>query len=370
MTGRLFLENMSMRIHFICKRHYTNKDLIEDQFGRLYHLPMELARLGAQVIVDAIDYKNKFAKERDTEGVLFRSIPAAPAKLFSLPFSLYRNVSDVNPNIIVASGDSHIGFMAMLIAYKLNAQFVFDVYDYYPAFLGNKIPGMKMMFRRAVKGANLVLCASEPLLCELLPLNANRLLVENGVDRSLFVSEDMMKARKILGLSQEAIFIGYFGSIDSNRGPLLIEACRILRQEMPLLHLVIAGNVSRVDLSENWIMYYGEVSQSKLPQLINACNLVAVPYAITPQITMSGACKIAEYLSCGKTVVATRVAAHERIFMEAPSSLCDPTSESLAEAIRCQILNPNVVAFPEELSWKKIGEKLYNSFLIMTEKNK
>lgn len=44
-----------MNIHLLCKRYYTNKDLLNDRFGRLYHLPVQLARLGAEVSVTAID---------------------------------------------------------------------------------------------------------------------------------------------------------------------------------------------------------------------------------------------------------------------------------------------------------------------------
>jgi hypothetical protein len=44
-----------MKIHLLCKRYYTRKDLIRDRFGRLYHLPVQLSRLGLQVSVTAID---------------------------------------------------------------------------------------------------------------------------------------------------------------------------------------------------------------------------------------------------------------------------------------------------------------------------
>ena len=53
-----------MRIHIICKRYYTNKDLIENQFGRLYHLPEQLVKYGAEVWVNAIDYRNKDRNKR------------------------------------------------------------------------------------------------------------------------------------------------------------------------------------------------------------------------------------------------------------------------------------------------------------------
>ena len=48
-----------MRIYLICKRYYTNKDLIKERFGRLYHLPKEWAANGAEVWVNAIDYREK-----------------------------------------------------------------------------------------------------------------------------------------------------------------------------------------------------------------------------------------------------------------------------------------------------------------------
>lgn len=38
----------TMNIHLLCKRYYTNKDLLNDRFGRLYHLPVQLAQLDAR----------------------------------------------------------------------------------------------------------------------------------------------------------------------------------------------------------------------------------------------------------------------------------------------------------------------------------
>jgi glycosyltransferase involved in cell wall biosynthesis len=348
-----------MRVHLICKRYYTNKDLLKDCFGRLYHLPLELVRRGASVDVAAIDYRSSNKEEMDIAGIFFRSIPATLTRVVFLPLLLYRNALAAKPDIIIASGDSHIGFIAMLIAKKMGLPFVFDIYDYYPAFSGNNIPGMKTMFRLSVKGADLILCASEPLRQKLLSLNVNCLLIENGVDREVFAPSDMAQARIELGFDPKLLLIGYFGSIDSARGPLLIEACRILRNEFPLLHLVLAGHVTGIGFHDPWITYLGEVPQSELPRMINACNLVAVPYAHTVFNSMCGACKIAEYLACGKPVVATRVSAHEHIFKEAPNSLCEPVPQSLADAIRKQLVEPEFVPFSKQMSWEDIGCRLY-----------
>lgn len=352
-----------MRIFFICKRYYTNKDLLRDRFGRLYHLPVELSRLGADILVTAIDYRNSLIEEINAEGVLFRTAPATPAKLIGLPFHLYRSARAARPDIIIASGDSHIGYIAMLIAQRLRARFVFDVYDYYPVFRGNRIPGMKAMFRSAVKNADLVLCASEPLRHNLSDLNQNILLVENGVDRTLFAPGDMKVARKMLGLEDETPLVGYFGSITPTRGPLLIDACRQLRQEIPSLRLVLAGRVTGTAIAEPWISYLGELPQEFVPELIRACNVVTVPYADDAFNSMAGACKIAEYLACGKPVVATRVSGHEQIFRDAPNSLCDPNPNDMAAAIRQQIINPQVAPFIELLSWNHITRVLNDVLL-------
>lgn len=350
-----------MRVFLICKRFYTNRDLFKDRFGRLYHLPKQLMNRGARVEVAAIDYRNKESEQIDEDGLVFKSIPATYAKLLLLPYLLYRNALAAKPDIIIASGDSHIGFIAMLLAKMMGIPFVFDVYDYYPAFQGNRIPGMKTMFNLSVRAANMVLCASDPLLQKISPLNAKGLLIENGVDRGLFAPSNIIKARRELGLDPELLLVGYFGSINPSRGPLLIEACRILRDESPMFHLVLAGHINGVDLNFDWITYLGEVPQSTLPRVINSCNVVTIPYVKTLFNDMCGACKIAEYFACGKPVVATRVSAHERIFKDAPGSLCEPTPHSLAEAIKRQIVKPEVVAFPDDMSWRHIGGKLYQS---------
>ena len=352
-----------MRIFFICKRYYTNKDLLRDRFGRLYHLPVGLSRLGADVLVTAIDYRNPSVEEINAEGVLFRTALAIPTKLIALPFHLYFSAQMMKPDIIIASGDSHIGYMAMHIAKKMRVRFVFDVYDYYPVFRGNRIPGMKTMFRLAVTAADLVLCAGTALQQRLVLLNPHphTLLVENGVDRNLFVPNDILHARIKLGLDPALPIVGYFGSVTPTRGPLLIEACRLLRREIPALQLMLAGRVSDVAINEPWIIYQGEMPQAALPCLINACNIVTIPYANDPFNSMSSACKIAEYLACKKPVVATRIAGHEQIFKAAPSSLCEPIPEDIATAIQRQLKNPQVAPFPENLSWNYIARTLYKS---------
>ena len=352
-----------MKIHFLCKRYYTNKDLLKDRFGRLFHLPVQLSGLGADVSVTAIDYRSASIEKLTANGVVFQNIPATFALLPRLLFDLDRIVAAVAPDILVASGDSHIGFVGKYIARRAGARFVFDVYDYYPSFAGNRIPGFKAMFRSAVRNADLVLCASEPLRNLLSPLNRNTLLVQNGVDRELFRPIDKWDARARLGLEPIVPYVGYFGAITPTRGPLLIEACRRLRHEIPELRLLLAGPVKGVDLDKPGIIYHGVLPQESIPERIAACDVVAVPYADDTFNRMSGACKIAEYLACERPVVATNVAGHAKFFGHTPFSVCNQDPEHMAAAIRGHLQEAAYAPFPEQLDWNGIGKVLHRFLL-------
>ena len=350
-----------MKIFLLCKRDYTNKDLIQDRFGRLYHLPIQLLRLGAKVTVIAIDYRHPSPERHELEGVTFHTLPTTPIRLPGSIFALHRAIRINQPDLIIASGDSHIGYLGLWLAHLLGIPSVFDVYDYYPTFTSNRIPGMKTLFRKAVAGADLVLCASKPLMRKLSDLNKEVLLIENGVDRKLFRPRNQSQAKSSLGIAQKTPLLGYFGSISPARGPLLIEACRQLRAELPTLELLLAGPAFDVPINEPWIRYQGRVTQAAVADLISACDLVTVPYADNTCNAMSGACKIAEYLSCQKPVVATDVSGHREIFRFAPESLCKPNSRDMAEAIRRQLAHPRIAPFPDSMGWESIGRTLFDA---------
>lgn len=358
-----------LKVAVICKRYYTNKDLLQDRFGRLYHIPVELSRLGCQVSVFALDYRNTAVREEQEEGVTFKTVPSGFTSISRMPFAVYFLSKAKSPDIIIASGDSHIGYIGLLIARLLGAKFVFDVYDYYPSFRGNRIPGFKAMFRKAVATADLVLCASRPLIERLSGLNSERLLIENGVDRSLFKPQDMLVARADLEISSDSIVIGYFGSINKDRGPLLIRACEMLQEEYPNLCLLMAGKVDCVDLHKPWIRYLGELPQCAIPALVAACDVVTVPYANDPFNSMTGACKIAEYLACGKPVVATRVAGHKAMFRDSPVSLCEPNDQEMQGALKIQLELRQVEAFPESLEWRNIAQLLWGRLKRLREES-
>jgi len=351
---------------FLCKRYYTNKDLIADKFGRLFHLPLQLVKNGHQGLVVAADYRNKKSEILEIANFSFYSIPFALLWPFSFLFKMYRLFRQCQPDIVIASGDSHFGAIGLLLAKIAKIPFVFDVYDHYASFGTNKVPGMKSLYYLALRKADLVVCASIPLSHFVRKYNQSVIVIENGVDISLFKPIDKQQARVRLGIPNDRVIVGFFGSIDKNRGiETLIEAGKILRYTYPSLQLLLAGKLGiSINLEKPWIDYRGVVQQKEVVLLINACDVVIIPYLPDSQVELSNACKIAEYLACGQPVVTTRVANYADIFATAPDAVCEPGDPiDMAHTILAQIQAQKVVEFPKNLTWEQLGKKLSQALL-------
>ena len=348
-----------MKILALCKRFYTNKDLLLDRFGRLYHLPVQLEKLGCSVVVIALDYRSNEELGATHDGVEFRSVPMRFGSIFRTWSRLVTATDQFRPHVILASGDSHIGYMASRLARRVNARFAFDVYDYYPAFRGNRIPGMGWMFREAVRRADLVICASNPLVQRLSQSSTRVVLAENGVDRSIFRPIDKRVARSQLGIPPDVPVVGYFGSLTPEQGPILFEAAQILRQRLPQIRLLVAGHSSVRLSTDSFVSYLGALPQEHLPILMAASDVLAIPYAPGAQINVAAPCKVAEYIACERPVVATDVSDHADQFPNTPQSICSPSAQSLANAIIAQLDHPQIEPFPPRFDWADIGARLH-----------
>jgi glycosyltransferase involved in cell wall biosynthesis len=362
-----------MKFVLLCKRHYTNKDLILDKFGRLFYLPVELAKHGHEGIVIAADYRNKTPFYQRIENIDFYSIPLKPLKLFSFIYQIHRMIKEYQPDILIASGDTHFGALGLWLSHNIKIPMVFDVYDYYPTFGTNKIPFFKSLFKLNLRKADLVICASRPLEKLALTYNPNVIFIPNGIDQTIFKPMDKQSIRKKLQLSQEDKIIGYFGSVEKNRGlETLLAACQLLRSEIPHLKLLFAGKVSiPLSLNETWIDYRGLVSQSQVAELINASDVVTLPYSPSDFITFSNSCKTAEYLACNVPLVSTKVdnyLANYTTILE--QSLCNPLDPTdMARALKLQLLNPQTTPFPQELSWSFLGQQLASAITKLLNKS-
>lgn len=66
-----------MRVVVLTKRQYTNRDVIDDRYGRLWEIPLGLAREGHEVTCVCLSYRKKGAGQEtyeDSQGHAIRWI--------------------------------------------------------------------------------------------------------------------------------------------------------------------------------------------------------------------------------------------------------------------------------------------------------
>lgn len=347
-----------MRILFLGKRHYTNKDTLTEKFGRIFHLPYQWSQSGNDAILVLFDYRSLGRESTQVDQLLIESMPAAnPRTLWRLR-SLAKKMA---PDVIVASGDCFIGLAGLRLARSIGARFVFDVYDDYTKFGGHRAflgwDALNFLLRRA----DLVFYASSALAAQH-SVAAPWHLLPNGVDPEIFKPSSILTSRQRLGIDPAAQLVGYFGGMEPDRGIAdLIEAVGKMRSDHPGIQLLLCGKPPKsLSLQEPWIDFRGMVPHSEIPYYINACDVVTIPYRRSPFMDMGASCKIAEFMLCHRPVVATETPNFIANFpVQADQmgfALCraeDP--DDLARAIDYQLKNKHVVAAPVEHVWSAIA---------------
>lgn len=355
-----------MKILYLCKRYYVNKDLIRDKFQRLYEIPMELSKHGCEVRVLALDYRTRERAGFQEEDCQFESLPVFSFVGVRMLLQLKKGVQEFGPDLVVASGNSNVGYLGRRLAKRFQVPFVFDLLDYYPGFASAKIPGMKYMFDVSMRDAHLVTCISEPLRQKSLEWNENALTIPSGVDVELFKPMEKQKARTQVGLNAGEKVVVYIGSLSERSGiPDLLKAMELLNEASgETVKLLIAGkNQDGFDLDKPFVDYRGLLPMTDLPAYINAGDVAVVPYYPTLQNEYAGPSKISEYLACRVPVVTTDIGNYADFFQDAPQSVCRPhDAADLAEKLRAQITAPQVASFPALLSWDEIGVRLMEAF--------
>lgn len=336
---------------------------MDDHFGRLFHIPFQLSKLGHNLTVIALDYKRgRTRQELLFEGVRFVSIPVTTLTGFILMIPrIYSELGVDLPDVLIASGDIYIGGLTALMAFRLRKPWIFDVYDDYRCFASARIPGMKYLFWKLVSSADHVIAASKPL--EKLISNFTReiTVVENGVDLTLFRPLEKDSCRRQLDIPKTDVVIGFFGSIAKKRGiEILLEAIQLILPQYPNIRVLLAGKKTlSIDLKKPYIDYRGMQPQSSLPVMINACDVITIPYEVDAQVAVSNPCKVAEYLACRVPVVVTEVSNMSEVFALTPEVLATPGSDkSLADALQRQITKQIVSPLPSGLSWSDLSQRV------------
>jgi glycosyltransferase involved in cell wall biosynthesis len=363
----------AQRILFLGKRFYTNKDAWTERFGRVFRLPSEWARSGADVLLWLVDYHTRQPLDVREGGL---SVASTPVLGLAMVKTMVRAIR-FRPAVIVASGDCYIGFLGWLLARCMRARFVFDIYDKYDEFAGYHRPLGLDLFGFLRRRADLRFYPSRSLAQLYRAESGGRgdEIVTNGVDDRLFRPLPMAECRQRLGLDPGIHLVGYFGGMEPDRGVAdLIAAIQLLRKEREDVRLLVCGKEHiSTPLSHDWIIYRGMVSHPEMPLYLNASDVLAIPYRLSAFMDMGASCKIAEYLMCERPIVSTRTPNFVVNFplqaQELGPRLCAAEDiPGLAKAINLQLHTPKLLTVPVEMVWSKIAASALDAIQLTTSK--
>ncbi|MEQ9544747.1 MAG: glycosyltransferase [Marinobacter sp.] len=299
-----------MRILVVCKRFYTNKDLLADKFGRLYHLPRFWSERN-EVMVLALNYHQAPSINIGHQNLSFSSVDCLPFPmgLIGAYFHCKRKSESFNPNVVISSGDiitAHIGYR---IARKVKARWFYDVYDDYRYFGLSRMTQMSRLFPYFCRNANGILAASKSLRDICLTWNKNIHVTQNGYDPTVFYPDDKAQARQRLGLNLHLKLIVFTGSIDNRFDAQLVKyVINRLHNQDPAIRLVHAGKINSKSWQEEpWLISLGELDQLKVVEVIRSADVCIAPYRRTALSESCNPCKLAEYLACRKPIVASDI---------------------------------------------------------------
>ncbi|MCP4627790.1 MAG: group 1 glycosyl transferase, partial [bacterium] len=130
------MRNNGLNVLVLTKRQYTNKDLIDDRFGRIWELPAGLAAKGHRITGLCLSYKKRSEGVFHVDGMIWESINAGPLKIAGLRrFCRRARQLAQDADVIWASSDSIYGIIGYYLARCLRIPFVFDLLDNYEYFL-------------------------------------------------------------------------------------------------------------------------------------------------------------------------------------------------------------------------------------------
>ena len=351
-----------MRLLFIGKRFNTNRDALLEKFGRNYQFPLHLAQRHS-VTLWLVDYHSKTTIQCSEGPLTITSTPVKNLAVFKhYLLGTYKNAQPID--IVIASGDCYIALMAQRIAKKLQAKFIFDVYDKYDEFGGYIKPLGFDLFGHLLKTADMRLFASHALLHSLGQPEYDAIL-SNGLDANHFRPIDKAKARHKLQLPADATYVGYFGSMEPDRGVQdLIAAVQILREQGQRIELLLGGKAhNSLQLDQPGIRYLGNVPFADVPYALAASDVLAIPYRRSPFMDAGASNKIAEAMACQRPIVATRSPNLTANFPQQAQILepylAEPSQpSSLATALAQQLLDKKLVAAPQNIYWSGITATL------------
>lgn len=336
-----------MKILVLCKRQYSDKDLLDDRFGRLYELPRQLARQGHSVRVCALSYRRRQGdrdSRPDDAGVRWYSTNALPGGILRHSEWLDAVTLRWRPDIVWASSDMLQAVLAARWATQRSLPFAIDLYDNYKSFGLSRLPGLVRAFRSACRRASALTVVSHTLADHVRTdygIACPVRVVVNGIRTEMFHPLDKRSSRMSLGLPVDARLVGTAGAVTASRGISdLFDAFIQMARTDQDLWLVHAGPTDRTisRYRHPRIIDLGRLPQVAVPQVLASLDVGVI---CNRDSTFGRYCfplKLHEMLAMQIPVVAAALGDVAGILVSHPQCLYtagDPNM--LAERIRVQL---------------------------------
>jgi len=335
-----------MRVIVLTKRQYTNRDVIDDRYGRLWEIPRELVRNGHDVTCVCLSYRKKNSGEEtflESDGSKIRWISVDLGTFFIVGllkylFTVLATLRREKPDVVWSCSDSIYVILGYYLSRVYKCRSVVDLYDNFESFASYKFPILGYLFRRAVCNSDGVSCVSERLKTHITQ-NYGRMkpttVVTNAVDKQIFCPRDKIACREQLGLPQDVVLIGSAGDMSSHRGADIIFTALIeCPREFVSSQIAIAGfrsSTTTIPKAEN-IHDFGILAFEDVPVLLNSLDLAVI---YNRQSVFGEYCfpqKFYEVLSCGIPIIGADVGELGVLLKDQPHLLYE--DENVASFVR------------------------------------
>jgi teichuronic acid biosynthesis glycosyltransferase TuaC len=360
-------KEIGLRVLVITKRQYTGKDLLEERFGRIRELPLQLGLRGFHVKGLCLSYKKKKEGKTIDGPVVWESVNAGPLMITGLLRFMLR-ASSLSPqaDVIWVCSDSVYGILGYWLSRRFHIPLVFDLYDNFEYFLAGKTPGIRQLYRSVLRKCHGVTCVSQPLarLVRSYGRKGPLCVIENAVGKELFRPLDKIACRADLDLPGNARIIGSAGALYKNRGiPALLHAFAVLRKEFPDLHLALAGPRDIEIPCDEGVCDLEILPYERVPLFFNALDVAVVSNLDNDFGRYCYPQKAREIMACEVPIVAAKIGSMADLFADHPAWLFkagDPAD--LSRAIKSR-LSDQTTGYQDVPSWSDLANNLQAFFL-------
>ena len=374
-----------MKILFLSTGHSID----DDRVGRKE--AVSLARLGYEVIVCA-QYNNRYLEPRvkfiDIDSVKYvdAETPLKKKRLGRISRcirlrNLFRSYQKVKPDLVVAH-EFESACLARWIYTHYGTPYVFDVHEAYEETIPRIVPKIfrpmirilvRKEIKRIVRDASGITAAVPKVLAyqEAIRINKHSEILYNSPWLEYFPFSEIEK---------ETILIVQEGNLSIDRGAFqILDALAIVKRRYKFKLVVIGSVVSDIakkfynriaELSlEDYIEIKGFLPWDEFGQIEKDAQIGLCCLQQTHNCTISLACKIFTYSSCGLAIVGMKESETENYICDAQNGICVDTTnpDEISNAIiwliehpeeRRQMARNGRKAIEERYCWERMEERI------------